>query len=396
MVFDLERGDLVRHPRARGDGVLHGVPQGRRGVHRGEHLAARRLDVGLEPFDLALGRDVGGFLGGERRGRGVALGAGAEGRLAARVELEAGRLLPGVERAHFGVDLGRRGRQLLDLLAVEGNLLLETADLHLARVGGLARRGGLAVGLHELEAQPFERRFELGEPGRGRRLALARVGELGSRRLDGLPEHAVLLGELDLLPSPQLFAQPLVAPRLGRLPLQRAALLLDLEHDVVDAGEVLLRRFELQLRGAAPALVLRDARGLFDELPAVGRTRAQNLADLALLDHRVGLHADAGVHQQVLHVAQPAHLAVDQVLALTRAIEPPHQLDVAHEERRVLLERVLNHPGDDLGRHRHAASVVARRAAASISSRSGRMAVAAGTVRDPTGCPARARPRRSA
>ena len=204
-------------------------------------------------------------------------------------------------------------------------------------MGGLARGGRLAVRLHQLEAQPFERRFELGEPGGGRRLAFACARELGSRRLDRLAEHAVLLRELHLLPPPQLFAQPLVATRLGRLALQRAALLLDLEHDVVDARQVLLRGFELQLRRATPALVLRDARGLFDELPAVGRSRAQDLPDLALLDHRIGLHAHAGVHQEVLHVAQPAHLAVDQVLALARSIEPPHHLHVAHEERLVFL-----------------------------------------------------------
>ena len=251
MIFDLERGDLLRHPGARGDGVLHGVPQRRRGVHRGEHVAACRLDVGLEPFDLALGGDVRRFFGRERRGRLVTFGAGPEGRIAAGVELEAGRFLPGGERAHFRLDLGRRSRQLLDLLAVERHLLLETADLHLTRVSGLARRGGLAVRLHELEAQPFERRVELGEPRGSGRLALARIGQLGSRGLDGPSEHAVLLGELDFLPSPQFFAQPLVAPRFGGLALQRAALLFDFEHDVVDAGEVLLRRFELQLRGAA-------------------------------------------------------------------------------------------------------------------------------------------------
>ena len=69
----------------------------------------------------------------------------------------------------------------------------------------------------------------------------------------------------------------------------------------------------LSSAGAAAALVLRDAGRFFDQLAPVGRTRAENLADLALLDDRVGLDADAGVHQQILHVAQAADLAVDQV-----------------------------------------------------------------------------------
>ena len=153
------------------------------------------------------------------------------------------------------------------------------------------------------------------------------------------PSSAVPLRELHLLPAPQLLAQPPVAPRLGRLPLQRAALLLDLEDDVVDAGQVLLRRLELQLRGAAAALVLRDAGRFLDQLPPIGRPRAENLADLALLDDRVGLDAEPGVHQQVLHVAQPADLAVDQVFALARSVEPAHQLDVADDQRRLVVQR---------------------------------------------------------
>src|SRR5688572_31749531 len=42
----------------------------------------------------------------------------------------------------------------------------------------------------------------------------------------------------------------------------------------------------------AARLVFRDARGLFDQLAAIGRPRAENHADLALLDNRVGLGAE--------------------------------------------------------------------------------------------------------
>ena len=202
------------------------------------------------------------------------------------------------------------------------------------RVRRFARGGRRRVGLGQLEPQPLERRLELGQRARpppsrapARPSSRARAASIAS------PSSAVALRELHLLPAPQLLAQPPVAARLRRLPLQRAALLLDLEDDVVDAREVLLRRFELQLRGAAAALVLRDAGRLFDQLPPIGRAGAQNLADLALLDDGVGLDAEAGVHQQILHVAQPADLAVDQVFALARSVQPAHQLDVAHDQR---------------------------------------------------------------
>src|SRR5690606_30065623 len=154
------------------------------------------------------------------------------------------------------------------------------------------------------------------EPRRGRRLALARVVQPLARRLDRGVQIAIAPREQHLLPAAQLLAQALVAPRLGRLPLQAAALLLHLVDDVVDAREVLLRRFELQLGRAPARLVLRDARRFFDQLPAIGRTRGQDHPDLALLDDGVGLRAEARVHQQLVDVLQAAVLAVDQVLAL--------------------------------------------------------------------------------
>ena len=79
------------------------------------------------------------------------------------------------------------------------------------------------------------------------------------------------------------------------------------------------------------ALVLRDAGRLLDQLTPIGRARAQNHADLALLDDRVGLGAEPGVHQQLVDVPQPADLAVDQVFALAGTVQPSRHLDVAGE-----------------------------------------------------------------
>ena len=176
-----------------------------------------------------------------------------------------------------------------------------------------------------------------GDARRRHRLALARVGQPAARRLDRLGQLPILPREQHLFPAPQLVAQLLIAARLRRLALQRAALLLDLEHDVVDARQVLLRRLELQLRGAPARLVLRDAGGFLDQLAPIGRARAEDQADLALLDDRVGLRAEPGVHQQVVDVAQPAGLAVDQVFALARAVQPPRDLDLARDRLNQLL-----------------------------------------------------------
>ena len=196
-----------------------------------------------------------------------------------------------------------------------------------------------SVRLGLFDPQPRQIRLDFADPRRRRRLALARLSQPRPRRLDRLRQLAVAPREQHLLPPTQLFAQPLVAARLRRLALERTALLFDLEDDVVDAGEVLLRRLELQLRGAAAGLVLRDARGLLDQLTTIRRPRAEDHPDLALLDDRVGLGAEPGVHHQFVDVAQAAHLAVDQVFALAGPVQTTRDLDVAREGERNLLER---------------------------------------------------------
>src|SRR5581483_1377384 len=124
------------------------------------------------------------------------------------------------------------------------------------------------------------------DPGRRERLALARLGQPRPRRLDRPRELPVLARAQHLLPPPQLGAQLLVPTRPGRLALERAALLLHLEDDVVDAGQVLLGGLKLQLRGPPARPVLRDACSLLDQLAPVGGARAQDDPDLPLLDDR--------------------------------------------------------------------------------------------------------------
>ena len=345
MGFDVELGDLLANAATGAGGVLHRVAQGRRCVHRGEDLAARRLDVTFEALDADLQVGVGVLLGGEIGSGLIPFGDRLGFGGAAVLELDPCRFAPALERGDLRFDAGGAGSQRLDLVAIEGDLLLQTSDGQLTRVRELARFRFGRVGLRELETERFGGSFDLGQAGGGERFPIARIGQLRPRRVDGRAERSIPQRELHFLPSPQLFTQAAVAPRLGRLALQRAALLFDLEHDVVDAGQVLLRRFELELGGAAAALVFRDAGGFLDQLPSIGGPGAQNLANLALLDDRITLDANAGVHQQVLHVLQAAGLSVDQVLALARSVEPAHQLDVANDERRIVLQQPDGGPG---------------------------------------------------
>ena len=120
-----------------------------------------------------------------------------------------------------------------------------------------------------------------------------------------------------------LLAQFRIAPRLGRLPLQRSQLLFHFHENVVHAREIEFRGFEFRFRQAPLGLVHGDARGFFDDRAPVHRLRVQNLADAALLDDGVAIRAEADAHEKFLNVAQPRHAAIDQIFALPRAVQTP-------------------------------------------------------------------------
>ena len=256
--------------------------------------------------------------------------------VATRLDLLARRPAPRLEVRELAGDLLHRLHERRGLLLIERDLLLPPLVLQLALVRFRAQAVGLGFGLGQLDAHALEIALDLGQARRRDLLALAHRGERFARRADGLGQPLVALREEQLLPPAQLAAQPLVAAGLAGLPLERGALALELVDEIVDAGEVLLRRFELELGLAAARLELGDAGRFLDQLAAIGRLRAEDLADLALLDDGVALHADADVHQDVLHVAQADGVAVDQVLALAGAIEAAADLDVAGNRRRRL------------------------------------------------------------
>ncbi len=110
-------------------------------------------------------------------------------------------------------------------------------------------------------------------------------------------QPARFAGEHEAKQSSHLLAELRIAARLGGLALERRKLLLDFHKDVVDAGEIELGRLELGLGKALLGFIFRDSGGLFDDGPAVGWLRTQNLPDASLLDDRVGVRAQADAHK---------------------------------------------------------------------------------------------------
>ena len=330
--FDVELRQRLAYTVPCGGRVLERVAQRRCGVDRREHLAPRRFDVGFEPFDLAVRRIVRLRAGREHRRRAVTLGVGVGRRHPPRLERGTRRLTARLERRRLGHDGGRRARRAPSTCS-SSNAICCCWRLMVSSQAWAASR--VEVDFDSASTSSMRSRLRLDSTSATCAAAAdsrTRASESCARAdCDRLGQLPILARQEDFLAAAQLVAKLLVALRLAGLPLQRPALLFDLEHDVVDAGQVLPRGFELELRRAAAGLVPGDAGRFFDQLAAIGRPRAQNEANLALLDDGVRLRAEARVHQQFVHVAQAADLAVDQILALSRSVETPRHFHFARD-----------------------------------------------------------------
>ena len=174
------------------------------------------------------------------------------------------------------------------------------------------------------------------------------LGQLGLHPLDcgaELPGLGVELGKLssDGVALPGKFAivmqgerhgklalfvfEFLPAPGLSRLIFDGAHAFFDFVDDVAEPQEIGVDTLEFAQADLFLRLVLADARGLFEDCSAVLFVRREQDVHLALLDERIGIHPDPGVHEEVADVAKTTTLLVDVVFALAAAVEPPRDTD---------------------------------------------------------------------
>ncbi len=295
----------------------------------GEEIGAPRLQPRLRLAEPRVGGGDLGEVGVDRRGGRVALGgqvAPHRRQLGERL-VEPRQLLapPRGERLRLRGALG----DLLPGLAVRLDELLPALDPRREVGLPLVARRHLAGDRVEPLAAGGERRLVAVE--RGRQLGLARAGlvDLPAHRGEARSQRVPTPGQHQLEEAAVLPFGLLVAARGARLALERAQRALDLGDDVVEPHEVGGRLLELHLGEPLAHLVAGDAGGLFEELAPLLRLAGEDQPDLPLLDHRVGADAEPRVHQQVAHVLEPHGAAVQPVLALAAAEDPPAQGDAA-------------------------------------------------------------------
>ena len=140
--FGLQPCELLHHAGSSGHRILHHIPQRGRCVDRGKYLAASRLDVPFQPFNRRMGRPIGGLRISKGPHGAVPFSITVAGRSALGLELDVRRFAAGFQLFQFSLEIGGRRRERRDLLRIEVQLLLPAADVELASVRGLARRGG--------------------------------------------------------------------------------------------------------------------------------------------------------------------------------------------------------------------------------------------------------------
>ena len=193
---------------------------------------------------------------------------------------------------------------------------------------GLTPSGGvgqLVLGLRALDQERLEPALDA--------LALERRGRLP---LLGLPLPLGQRGQIELgdarFDTGDLPAELLGAFRRRRLQRERTKALARLGLDVARTLDLAGDARQLQLGPVAPPLEAAEPGCFLHERAALGGAAGQDRLDLALPDDRVHARSQPDVRQELDQVGAANRRAVDQVLALATAVQPPEDRDLGEVE----------------------------------------------------------------
>ncbi len=200
----------------------------------------------------------------------------------------------------------------------------ELRELIPGRLGALEARGKrphlllqLRLPAHGLLQTPLGRLFALLQGGLVGDLRAER-GTLGDQVVGEQPQPRVAQIGLD-------HGGP---PGDRRLPSEWFELAPQLVGEILDTGQIGLHGVQFAQRLLLALAMFQNAGRLLDERAAAGGIGVQHRIQLALSDDDVHLTADTGVGEQILHVEQPAGVAVDLVFAAAVAEHRPRNGDL--------------------------------------------------------------------
>ena len=277
----------------------HGLLRGEQGVVGGRELGDGRL-----PGALGVG------CRGQRRVDGLAGGAVGEGREQRRDLLE----LLLFARQLLG-ELGLASRDPLEPTLAPDELLARRLSRGRGEARRLLRLPVARLRRRDRRAAGVLGRAVLVQGGIGRGRATASVAE---RRSRGLLPAPVRRHDQRARPG----TEGVVLLLMLGLHRQASDLRLELAHQVADARQVVARSDEAHRRLVAPHLEPLDAGRLLEELAPLLGAKGEGGIDRPLPHHDQLVRAQPTLAEQLDHVTQARPGAVDEVLALARAIGP--------------------------------------------------------------------------
>ena len=218
--------------------------------------------------------------------------------------------------------------------------------VHLAETGGLVPRRRLVTGrlftvgcplsldlaevvvdVRDAGIDPGQRRLDLGQPSIESvetRLLLGE-GPLECGQLRRL--FAVLIGGQTQPELAELIGDLAVLGRFDGLTADRVELGLDFVDDVGQPRHILVDALELAFGVEFARLEAADAGRLLEDQPPGRHVRLQDLFDPPLLDDAVAGRSRTRSQEEIPDVFEAARGAIDQVLRLAAAIDPPADLN---------------------------------------------------------------------
>jgi putative solute:sodium symporter small subunit len=145
-----------------------------------------------------------------------------------------------------------------------------------------------------------------------------------------------------------LFIERCMPLGLSLLARQRPDLRLHFGEQVLEPLQIACGFFETSCGGVTTITVQADAGCFLEQRTTLIGPIGEEQVDHLRFDHHAGIAAEPGAPQQVLDVAQACRRVVEQIVALSRAREPPgdHHFPVRDREAAVRVLEVKRHFGD--------------------------------------------------
>ena len=124
------------------------------------------------------------------------------------------------------------------------------------------------------------------------------------------------------LQRPFLLSKHQILLCLFALRLQRAYTVLQFAHDIAQPHQIILCLLQLSFRLGLAVAKLGNSRGFLKDFPPLGAFRTYDLRNLSLLNNRIAVPSQTGIHKGLVDIPQAHRIIIDTIFAFTASVQP--------------------------------------------------------------------------